>query len=341
MPKPLVDDDDALEELPPLDDDGEAETDRFDDPLDELDDAENRDDAETDDLALDDDLDELPPGDDADADDADVGEDEIDDDAPTLTREDAEAPGVGDEDFALGAPPIDADDGGEEGTFDEEPKAAPLPALDGDGDDGDGMLELHLLPPLRRAPLPPWQDAAWERATDAGSPPPITGEGTSRTMLAGSSGLVVAVATRPSRLLTSRDGGATWASREIVLSDGEPLSLVDPRIAAADEAIAIVDPELGVLVARGLDAPFMLAEGCSGATAAAFLGAAIDAPLVVAISGEGAAPAYLARVLDDGSAALIAEIATAGEARVEALTWDGALLWVALPNGSVAFRAPR
>ena len=339
MPKLHVDDDDdRLDDLPPLDADAEVGPDVPEDALDAFDDGAGDDEAgdqEGDDGV--DALDALAPGDDLDSDDADLGEDELDE-TIAMSGDDAEAPGVGEEDFGLGAPSLDDDGDGAEGFDEGDAHAGELPPLDGEDDDRD--VEIRLVPDvppfLRRSPLPPWQDVAWERAPDVAPPSDLRSRAKERAATS-DGGLVFAIAARPSRLLVSRDGGATFTSRELVLSDGEPIDAPDARLAVADEAVAIVDPRVGVLVARGLGAPFVLAEACEGAVAATFLGTAVDAPLLVAIDGGDAT--YLARVDDDGSAALLAEIAPDG-AQVEALVWDAAegLVWVATAAGDFAFR---
>jgi hypothetical protein len=338
MPKPHVDDDDdRLEDLPPLDESEEAGPDMPDDALDLFREGEDDETGDVDDDEVDA-IDALAPGDDLDSDDADLGDDELDGIDDALLGEDGEAPGVGDEDFGVEPPSLDADDGGVEGAGDVESYGGELPALDGEDDERDLAIPTPIdsLPRLRRAPLPPWQDVAWERAPGETAPADLRSRVTDRAA-ASDGALVFALAARPSRLLVSRDGGASFSSRELVLSDGEPIDASEPRLAVADEAVAIVDPRVGVLVARGLGAPFVLAEACEGAVAATFLGASIDAPLLVAIDGGDAT--YLARVDDDGSAALLAEIAPEGVV-VEALAWDesAGLVWVATSAGSAAFR---
>jgi hypothetical protein len=197
QPRGRVDEDEDLGDLPPLDgatdDEPEAPAEELEDaPLESGDEADPFDDA----TGEADPVDELAPegaeagwlDDAADADELDVGPHDLDEQERGGLLDDADEPGVGDEDFGLGgAESVLAVDAGEEGpdADDDELREEDLPRLDAD-DEGEGAdAEFTDMWPGADDERPPWDDRAWERASD------VPSLGLARSVVAIEGGVVV------------------------------------------------------------------------------------------------------------------------------------------------------
>jgi hypothetical protein len=251
------DDEDELDELPPIDGDGEAgdEPEAGPEDLDEetADAGDPLDDSTGEDDPIDEiDVDESEAGwlDDADEDEAlDVGApDALGEEAENgALLEGAEETDVGEDDLTVGLEEETlVGDAGEEGFVDEDEalREEDLPRLDsGDDDTEADDADLGEGLPDEDAPdesLPPWDDRAWDRVEGAAG-------GTTEPVAA-----VTALACAESDLFVAGEGiaridreGNVTALEALGLRGGAPASIV-----AAREWLALSTPRAGVLVSH-------------------------------------------------------------------------------------------
>jgi hypothetical protein len=253
-------DDDELDELPPIDGDGDA-GDEAEAGQEDLDDELDADESETGWL------------DDADEDDAlDVG-------APDALGEEvaigalldgAEETDVGEDDLTFGREDeAFAGDAGEEGFLDEEEaiREEDLPRLDSGSDDAesdDPELSGEGLPDNYAAdePLPPWDDRAWDRAEGVIAPIPEAIAAVS-AVACGSSEVLVA----GEGIARIESSGALTALEALGLRGGAPSAIAVSAEVGAEAGrgpgqgwLAVSTPRAGVLVSRDAGKSFVEAN---------------------------------------------------------------------------------
>lgn len=326
--KPSVEDD--LDPLPPVDgDEGEVESDASDVEL-EVDEREG--DSLDDSTGEGDPVEPIDAGgeergwlDDAAAEDVDVGGHDFHPEEDSLLR-DVDEPGIGDEDFDLDDSSVSLDDAGEEG-FDsdhEELREEDLPRMDADSEHGDGEDVARFWgggePEMA---LPPWDDRAWERIAHL---PDV--------------GTVRAIALAESDVIAS--GVLCW---RVTLDEEAKASLERLDEGQAPALPELVATERGVYslrqgrLCRAEGERWLPVEGLAGATAIT----AADGGLLVALHSEREDRAWIARVGEDESARVVAELGGEDEdcdPKVLCVAWDAArkIAWAGGAFGVIAFR---